>query len=309
MRELRPILITGASGFIGRSFCEYLFKSTPEREVIALVRSPSDLPYNVTQITVENWELFSLLSNLENQDIGTVFHFAAYGVSPSQRELDQIFSTNVILSVRMAQLAKEKNAALITAGSCSEYEASKDQHILLRETSPLQTQTLYGSSKAAAWLATSATALALDIPYTHLRLFNVYGAHEANHRLLPGLIKSLTSNTRISLSDGEQIRDFIHSDDVCRAFLKAEECQTKNSNPEVCNVCTGHGHSVREFAETLCSALHANPNLLGFGDIPRRPDDLPFVVGDTAILNSKLNFACQLDLRGGLTLLCNQFTK
>ncbi len=309
MKNQRPILLTGASGFIGRSFCEFLFEKNPDRKIITLVRTSCELPENVTQILIKNWELPYLLENLKDQDFSTIFHFAAYGVSPNQRDLSQIFSVNIMLSVLMTELAKEKDAALITAGSCSEYSSFSAQNNLITEDTPLQTQALYGSSKAAGWLASSASAVSLNIAYTHLRLFNVYGLYEADHRLLPSLIRALTTNKRISLSDGDQIRDFIHIEDVCRAFLKAEETSLDPGKPNVFNVCTGRGHSVREFAETVCSILDANVELLGFGDIPRRPDDVPVLVGDPAILNGKLNFACQLELRDGLTLLCNQFTK
>ena len=47
-----------------------------------------------------------------------------------------------------------------------------------------------------------------------LRFFKVYGEGEAPHRLLPSLVAGLARRERVPLSEGTQVRDFIHVDDV-----------------------------------------------------------------------------------------------
>ncbi len=298
------ILVTGATGFIGRALCNYLEEHCKDRSVVALVRKRNDLPIAVDQIEVSDWSLPGLKNAIASKSVTTIFHLAAYGVSPTNRDAELMREINSELPVTMVRLADHLNASIITAGSSAEYAASAE-NLLLTEDAPLCTDKPYGASKASGWLAASATALKHNVNMLHLRLFNVYGPNETQHRLFPSLVNSLSAGDHISLSDGEQIRDFVYADDVCRAFLAAEEALRGTSMAEVVNVCTGEGASVKTFAKLVCEKIGANSVLLGFGDIERRPDDTPYLVGDPSKMTDLLQLGKMAKLESGIKMSVN----
>ncbi len=132
------------------------------------------------------------------------------------------------------------------------------------EDSPLEQGKLYGSSKAAGGLVASAIANSSDVSFRLLRLFKVYGAGEAPHRLLPALVSGLAKRERVAMSAGTQVLDFVYIDDVVEAMLRADAHCREKGGIATWNVATGRAHSVREFAEqcrasdergsSLCSA-------------------------------------------------------
>jgi hypothetical protein len=73
---------------------------------------------------------------------------------------------------------------------------------------------LWASSKAP-W------ALAWNIAFVALRLFNVFGIHEVSQRLIPNLIRLPENDTPVELTPREQGRDLLFEDDVVNALLQA----------------------------------------------------------------------------------------
>jgi nucleoside-diphosphate-sugar epimerase len=189
---------------------------------------------------------------------------------------------------------------MIMTGTFSEYRRPADA-TPLTEDSPLESAKIYGAAKAAGGLLAAALARQLDVRLRLLRLFKVYGPGEAPHRLLPSLIASLPQGRRVPLSAGTQILDFIYVKDVVEACLRAD-AQMAVQSPSVAtwNVCTGLGHSVRTFASKVAEALDAPPELLGFGDIPLRPDDEPWLVGSGEQLRAALGWQPAFDLEAGV---------
>ena len=83
----------------------------------------------------------------------------------------------------------------------------------------LQPVGYYAMSKAAVFIALQFQNL--DINFSYLRLFHVYGSNEHHSRLYPSLCKAALTGKDFPMSSGEQIRDFIHIDDVCKSIDKA----------------------------------------------------------------------------------------
>jgi nucleoside-diphosphate-sugar epimerase len=104
------------------------------------------------------------------------------------------------------------------------------------------------------------------------RLFGVYGPGEAPQRLIPGLVSQLVRSEPAKLSDGLQVRDFVHVDDVCEALWALASTPLERL-PALVNVGTGRGVSVAEVCRSVASVLDADPALLRFGAIERRHVD------------------------------------
>lgn len=283
------ILVVGASGFIGKSLCEHLKNVWPTSNIHALARKTSDVAKYVQKHVLYDWSLEGIIEGVQGFTFDVIFNLAASGVSPSDRELTSICAVNTVLPSTLVQLAHQHNATLIHAGSSAEYAMTTDLY-LDEIHSPLGSDTLYGASKAAGGMLALATAKHLNVNFLNLRLFNVFGAGEASHRLFPSLVNAARSAKPLALSDGLQIRDFIHIQQVCNAFELAVTHSVNRPQQSVLNICSGEAVSVKDFSLSIFEMLSADPKLLKFGVIERRPDDLLRVVGNPERAASGIGF-------------------
>lgn len=299
----RPVLVTGASGFIGRHLVEALLARGSA--VIALSRPSSVFPGHwkgiVDRVDLDQLSEKDIASELDGRQFGCLFHLAAYGVVPTDRDPGEMFRVNAQLPADLVGLCGRSGAAMVMAGSSAEYRRPDDK-MLLTEDSPIETDKSYGASKARGTLDACQAADEADVPLRVLRLFNVYGPGEARHRLLPSLISGLAANHRISLSEGRQVRDFVYIEDVVEAFVAAADHARSQdrATSQVWNVATGEGHSVREFAEMTARLFDNGTNLLGFGDLPMRPDEIEWLVGSAQRIREAIGWAPRYDLASGI---------
>lgn len=298
---IQNLLILGASGFLGSHLVAACLREgrpfLAARRKGASVGIAAGIPHAEVDLFDEgNW-----IQLIARHRINAIINLAASGVTPTDRDPLTMQRVNVDLPATLARAAAG-HAIFVNAGSCSEY-APPVSHGPIDEDAPLETGKLYGSSKAAGGLISMATATALDVPMRHLRFFNIYGPGEAAHRLLPSLLTAEREGTRAALSSGTQIRDFIHVDDAVSAILRAAERLGSGiaSGAAALNVCSGTGTSVRTFAEIAAKTLGLPAEYLGFGDVPMRPDDIPYLVGDPTRMRSDLDWEPALNSASGIT--------
>src|ERR1700722_1742595 len=272
-------LVTGASGFIGAHLVPRLLSEGSR--VTVLARSSSALPKEwldrVRVVASDDFREKNLRRVLDTP-VETIFHLAAYGVRPTHRDVDEMLQINVDMPATLVRLCSGWGARMVMAATFSEYRSPSVQ-ALLSEDSPLEQRKLYGSSKAAGGLMAGAIAQSSGVGFRLLRLFKVYGAGEAPHRLLPALVSGLAKHERVAISAGTQVLDFVYIDDVIEAMVRADAHCREKGGIATWNVATGRAHSVREFAEQVAAAMDADAALLEFGAIDMRSDDEPWRVG------------------------------
>jgi nucleoside-diphosphate-sugar epimerase len=294
------VLVTGATGFIGVHLVARLLSEG--HNVAVLARPSGVLPAGwrdrVRVIASDDFSE-SNLWRLLDAPFDAIFHLAAYGVKPNQRDVDEIVRINMGVPAALAKLCAKWRSRMVMAGTFSEYRSPSTKELLF-EDAPLEQDKLYGSSKAAGGLMARAIAQSGGIGFRLLRLFKVYGAGEASHRLLPALVGGLAKHERVAISAGTQVLDFVYIDDVVEAMVRADtHCRDKGGTA-TWNVATGRAHSVREFAEQVASAMNADASLLGFGEIAMRKDDEPWLVGSPDRLRLELGWQPSIELKDGV---------
>lgn len=275
---MATILLTGASGFIGTRLIHHL-RQAGTRVVSVGRRPPASSEQGLVHLPVSELSAAAIRDAMGTAQVDAIIHLAAAGVRPGERDAQLLTQVNAILPAELPALGRALGArAVIIAGSNAEY-AGHDG--VIDESCTLETAKLYGATKAAGGLLAVANGVACALPTVNLRLFNVFGPGEAPHRLLPSLVDALAAGNDVPLSEGLQVRDFIHVDDVCNAIVAAAASATDGSLPSGhYNICTGEGHSVRDFALAVAKHMGVASSLLQFGALPLRPDDLPSVIGN-----------------------------
>ena len=204
----RRVLLTGATGFVGRHILSSLAKADVDIRVVLRKGSFSRLCEPVSDI-IETADIFAedriWWSNVL-QDIDIVIHAAWYAeprkYMQSMRNLDCMRGT-----LEMAAGAVKAGAArFVGIGSCSEYDMSEG-YLSIR--TPLRPSTVYGGAKAATFFALSNALPQHGIEFSWCRLFYLYGEGEDCRRFVPYLRRQLSSGKPAELTSGKQMRDYL----------------------------------------------------------------------------------------------------
>ena len=269
----KRILITGATGFVGRQVLADLLKANVELRLVVRAGSEHRLPNTPAEV-VSTSDLFKESAEWwadTCQGVDIVIHAAWYAepglYMQSQKNLDCLTGT-LQLAAGCVQAGVQR---FVGIGSCSEYDMSIGH---LSVDTPLRPATPYAGAKAAAFLALSTLLPQQGIAFVWARLFYLYGQGEDARRLVPYLRSKLCAGEIAELSGGTQIRDYL---DVALAGEQIAKLALSQATGAM-NVCSGQAQTVRELAEKIADE-YGRRDLLRFGARADNPFDPPCVVG------------------------------
>ena len=261
-RGCQTILLTGATGFIGRHVRDRL-RMLPNTRLVLLSRNPpSDSREGETWVTVALDQLTSRTwqdAGIEKFDV--VFHLGAFipKSSSSGDKLDDIYKSNLLGTRALLDSLGDVARKIIFASTIDVYAQPQDGQVLT-ESSPLSPLTLYGASKLFCEHLIQAFARHHDYGYTILRYGHIYGpGEEAFAKLIPVAIQALLRNeSPVVYGDGNVLRDFLYVEDAVEATIRAATAQIGNIDPV--NIVGGRSKNVREIVEILATICgHSKP--------------------------------------------------
>jgi nucleoside-diphosphate-sugar epimerase len=264
------VLITGGSGFVGANLVRA--ELAAGHEVHLLLREEARL-WRLTdlagQYIAHHGDLASAADVrriVEAARPQIIYHLAAHGAYPSQKDRAAILATNLAGTVNLLEaLAGRDYQALVHTGSSSEY-GHKDTP--MRESDVLEPRTDYAITKAAATLFCQAEAYR-GAPVCTVRVFSAYGPWEEPTRLVPYVLASCLSGQPARVTAGQQPRDFIHVEDVValiRLAASQPRCQGK-----ILHAGTGVQSTVRGMIDVIHEVCGGPAPIFGAEQI--RPDE------------------------------------
>jgi dTDP-6-deoxy-L-talose 4-dehydrogenase (NAD+) len=278
----RSILLTGATGFVGRQ----VLKALAHRDVNIrlVVREGKAIQFKQTDRIESVQTVSDLFSETEAwwketcNGIDTVVHVAWYA-EPGQylqspKNLGCLSGTLALAKACVASGVRR----FVGVGTCFEYDLSQGY---LSIDTPVKPTTPYAAAKAAAFFSLSQYFAAANVEFAWCRLFYLYGEGEDRRRLVPYLRAKLSKGEVAQLTSGNQVRDFLDVQDAGRMI--ADIALSKRQG--AVNVCSGKGITVRELAEHIADE-YGRRDLLRFGERPDNLVDPPCVVGVTTVLDS-----------------------
>lgn len=301
-----PILVVGASGFIGAK----LFFSLARRrkDVYAASRAPfaswrfSRLPSFVEERQLVQLDLTqeaSVTQVLGRLKPRTVFNLSAYGAYERQQQTRRIHEVNYTGTLNLVLGLQDIGCdAYVHAGSSSEYGLNCT---FPSESSELVPNSDYAASKVASSYLLKYYGKIHNLPCAELRLYSVYGPFEERDRLIPRVVQAGLKGEYPPLANPQTSRDFVYIDDAMAAFVRAALTVCKTEPGLSLNIATGQRTTLEDVAKQSKSvfALKDDPK---FGAHHNRKWDLSNWYGNPALAHEKLGWKATRSFADGLAL-------
>jgi nucleoside-diphosphate-sugar epimerase len=285
------VLVTGASGFVGRQALGALVARGFEVHG-ATWDSPGPALGGV------RWHSADLLrpgdaERLVREIRPTHLLHLAWFVRPGAfwRAPDNVAWVEASLRLVRA-FAAAGGRRLVIAGTCAEYDWAYGRCI--EGETPLAPSTLYGAAKHGLRTVVEAYAREAGLSAAWGRLFLLYGPHEPPGRLVSSVAGALLRGEPAPCTHGEQVRDFLHVADAGDAFAALLESAVEGA----VNVASGEPTAVKDLVAAIADAV-GRPDLLRWGALPTRADEPPMLVADVTRLTREVGWRPRFSLRTG----------
>lgn len=272
------ILVTGASGFVGRSLVAELRRR--EAHVIEFGRTQGD---------IARFEL------QPNDDIRHVFHLAAKTFVPdSWKAPREFYEVNVMGTINVLEFCRKRQARLTLMSS---YVYGRPERLPIGEDHPVRAFNPYANSKILAENAAEFYHDAFGVSVTSIRPFNIYGPEQAEHFLIPTLVKQACDPAcdAVIVADDRPKRDYLFIDDLIQLLM------LQLDNPAVngaFNAGSGSSISVRDVAAMIIGIAGANKPVVSRG--LERPDEVLDTVADITKAQRQLGWTPRISIEAGL---------
>ncbi|MEE6210332.1 GDP-mannose 4,6-dehydratase [Salarchaeum sp. III] len=241
--EDRPVLVTGADGFVGSHLVDELVANGADVHTFIRATSSGELNnirHQSEKVTVHRGDLRDkhsvreALSTFTDYSDTLIFHLGAQAhVGESWDRPYETVDTNVTGTLNLLQSIVDLDldiAKFDTAGTSEEYGNVKDEmfekhdfeedgRVLLSERSPVNPTSIYATSKLAADFLTMNFHDAYGLPAVTTRMFNNYGPRQ-NPRYITGtVITQALERDIVELGNLSPKRDMCYVQDGVRGHL------------------------------------------------------------------------------------------
>lgn len=269
------ILVTGGCGFIGSHLIRLILRKRPQWKVLNIdlltyAGNPENLAdiqaiqdsscYRFIKADIADSQTINAL--FESERIDAVFHLAAEThVDRSLLDSAPFLRTNIEGTRVLMEAATRHGVTRFLQVSTDEvYGSLEPTDAPFNESSPLQPNSPYAASKAAADLMVRAYHCSYALPAIITRCGNNYGPYQFPEKFLPLFITNALDDQPLPLyGDGQNIRDWIHVEDHNRALLKVLE---EGIPGEIYNISAGQEQTNSCMAELVLEMLKKPQSLI-----------------------------------------------
>ena len=292
---MKNILITGAAGFIGSNFAEYMVNNHPEYNLIILdkltyagnLNNLAQVKEKVTFIKGDICDLELVTDIFNKYNIDAVVHFAAESHVDNSIKTPFIFTqTNVIGTHTLLEVSKriwgEGSTNKFVHISTDEVYGTLGEEGYFTEKSPIKPNSPYSASKASSDLIALAYHETFKMNVSVTNCSNNYGPYQHNEKLIPHMIKLALNNEKLPVyGQGLNIRDWLYVEDHCQAIDlvlhngKAGERYNIGGHNEKRNI---------EIVKLILKHLNKSEDLISFVE-DRKGHDYRYAIDPTKIKN------------------------
>jgi nucleoside-diphosphate-sugar epimerase len=290
---MKRVLVTGATGFIGRQSLAPLLARNFEIHAITNAPALSE-PAEVRWHSGDLMDAAATAALLAEVRPSHLLHFAWF-VEPGKfwTSPENVRWLRASLGLLEA-FAAAGGQRVVMAGSCTEYDWRVGECV--EGVTALVPASLYGTCKNALQQVLEKFAEEAGLSAAWGRIFFLYGPQEARLRLVPSVILSLLRGEAARCTHGQQVRDFMHVADVADAFAALLDSAVRGP----VNVASGQAVKIAEVVGAIAAEL-GRPELVQLGAVAAPANEPQRVVASVRRLTEEVKWSPRYDLEAGLS--------
>jgi UDP-glucose 4-epimerase len=292
------VLVTGGSGFVGRSVVAEL-----RSQGVDVVVADRD-PFPGGGVTLVRGDLTdpAVRDRAVTPDLAGIVHLAAItSVLKSAEQPQDTFVNNVEMTQGLLELARQRGVEPFVLASTNAVVGNVGTSTIT-EQNPLHPLTPYGATKAACEMLLSGYAGAYGMTTAALRFTNIYGpGMAAKDSFVPRLMRAALSGGGVQVyGDGKQARDLVHVADVATAIVTAWRLRFTGT------AIIGAATSVTVL-DLIEAAREATGAPLPVEHVPAKTGEMPAVIVDISKARAELGYQPRYGLADGLRTVWRDF--
>ena len=303
----RPVLVTGAAGFIGSHLVAALVEQGAEVRGLLRYTSRGDLgalAWLEPEIAEAAELVFGDLRDPESvaaaaAGVEVIFHLGAQIAIPySYVNPRDFFETNVIGTLNVARAALDAGADRVVHTSTSEVYGSA-QTVPITEDHPLEAQSPYAASKVGADKLIDSFHRSFGLRATVLRPFNTFGPHQSARAVIPTIITQALAGGPLQLGALHPRRDMTYVSDTVAGFIAA--AQADAAVGQTIQLGTGHDVAISDIVDMVGEVI-GRPLEVELDEQRVRPpaSEVQRLISSPSRAAELTGWEPQVDLRGGL---------
>ena len=304
----RPVLVTGADGFIGSHLVERLLDEGACVRAFCLYNSQGSWGWLDDLPAERRARLDVRLGDIRDArfveeatgGVDVIFHLAALIAIPySYMAPESFIDTNIRGTLNVLEAARRQRVTrLVQTWTIEVYGTPAE--LPIRETHPLNAQSPYAATKVAADQLALSYQRSFGTPVVVLRPFNTYGPRQSTRAVLPTILIQLLAGRRdIQLGRLDTRRDLTFVSDTVDGFVRTGA--TAGLEGETLQLGTGRAVSIEELFSAACSVLNVEARAVQ-DERRLRPDasEVLLLESDPTLAAKHLGWAPRVSLEDGL---------
>lgn len=294
---MKRAVISGATGAIGIALISHLVKE--KVKVLVLYRGDSKridrIPdHPLVKKTICSLEEMADFKVVKDDKYDVFFHFAWNGTFGDSRNDMDLQNLNVKYTLDAVRLAKRLGChTFIGAGSQAEYGRVVGK---LTPDTPSFPEIGYGIAKLCAGQMSRILCNQLGMRHIWTRILSVYGPMDNDYTLTMSTIIKLLNGEQTHFTKGEQIWDFLYSEDAANAFYLLGK---KGINGKTYCLGSGNPCLLKDVVTEIVNLI--NPiAITGIGDLPYPPKQVMYLCADIGSLTADTDFVPLVPFKEGI---------
>lgn len=286
------ILITGASGFVGKAFVRQAVNMYDE--IFSLGRTNTNeasrhITTDITNATAVKHAIASI-----DGDVDVLLHLAAFvPKNAAEDEIGEAERVNIHGLVNILDALQGRIKRVVLGSTIEVYNHAEIKGPVAAESAQVGPLSYYAATKLGSEYIASSYSKKNKVPLTILRFSVMYGPADPIERALPNFIRSALVGEDIVIPSGaEALRDYVHVEDVVASINTAISSAASGT----IDIGSGQGVTIRQAAEDIIRSIGSESSVIMKGnaqgvDIVVNPEPAKKLIGYEA----KIKFPEKLD--------------
>lgn len=289
----RSVLVTGANGFIGRVACRVLSEKGWKVHAAVYGSALGATYENVVEHECDLFDKEKMKRLLDRTGPSHLLHLAWYAEHGRfWRSQENFRWVEASLSL-ISEFHAAGGRRVIAAGTCAEYDWRYG--FCSEGVTPVNPATPYGVCKSSLRQMLESFSEETGLSSAWGRIFFLYGPLESPQRLVPSVINSLLRDRPAECTHGNQVRDFLHVEDVASGFSALLESDVTGP----VNIASGEPVALKTLIYAIGNVLEKS-HLITLGVLPTPEGDPPLLVADVRRLRQEVGWCPEISLEEGL---------